>query len=60
MIEHDFNHIDSTIKEMTDHFETRVANMEPKEEKNLLQVPRNTKINQEKEIGRLGLKCHRV
>ena len=30
MIERHFNYADSTIKEMTDFFETRVENMEPK------------------------------
>ena len=33
MIEHGFNCIDSTIKEMTDFFETWVENLELKEEK---------------------------
>ena len=31
MIEPDFNYADSTIKEMTDFFETRVENLEPNE-----------------------------
>ena len=31
MIEQGFNYIDSIIKEMTDLFETRVENLEPKE-----------------------------
>ena len=36
-----FYHADSTIKEMTDFFETRVEKLEPKEEKkNLQQLPR--------------------
>ena len=40
-----FNYADTTVKKMTDLFETRVENMEPKEEKkNLLQLPRNPKI----------------
>ena len=34
MIEQGFNYADSTIKDMTDFFETRVENLEPKEEKN--------------------------
>ena len=34
MIEQGFNYADSTIKEMTDLFETKVENLEPKEEKN--------------------------
>ena len=33
MIKQGFNYADSTIKEMTDYFETRVENLEPKEEK---------------------------
>ena len=33
MIEHSFNYADSTAKEMTDFFEIRVENLEPKEEK---------------------------
>ena len=33
MIEQGFNYADSTIKEMTDFLETRVENLEPKEEK---------------------------
>ena len=33
MIEQSFNYADSTIKGMTDFFETRVENLEPKKEK---------------------------
>ena len=33
MIEQGFNYTDSTIKKMSDLFETRVENLEPKEEK---------------------------
>ena len=33
MIEQGFNHTVSTIKEMTDFFETKVENLEPKEDK---------------------------
>ena len=33
MINQDFNYADSTIKETTDFFETRVENLEPKEDK---------------------------
>ena len=33
MIEQGFNYADSTIKEMTDFFETKVENLEPKEDK---------------------------
>ena len=46
MIGQGFNYADSTVKEMTDFFETRVENLEPKEEKKrLLQLPRNPRIN---------------
>ena len=33
MVEQGFNYVDSTIKEMTDFFVTRVENLEPKEDK---------------------------
>ena len=33
MSEQGFNYTDSTVKEMTDYFETRVENLEPKEDK---------------------------
>ena len=33
MIEQDFNYTASTIKKMTNFFETRVENLEPKEDK---------------------------
>ena len=42
MIEQGFNYADSNVKEITDFFETRVENLEPKEKrKNLQQLPRN-------------------
>ena len=42
MIEQGFNYTDSTIKEMTNFFETRVENLEPKEDrKNLQQLSKN-------------------
>ena len=42
MIEQGLNYVDSTIKEMTDFFETKVENWEPKQEKkNILKPPRN-------------------
>ena len=45
MIKQYFNYADSTIKEMTDFFETRVENLEPKDDKkNLQQLPRNPTI----------------
>ena len=37
MIEQCFNYADSTIKEITDFFETRVEHLEPKEKKKILQ-----------------------
>ena len=37
MTEQGFNHADDTVKEVTDIFETRVDNLEPKEEKKKLQ-----------------------
>ena len=41
-IEQGFNHADSTIKEMTGFYETRVENLELKEDrKNFQQLPRN-------------------
>ena len=43
MIEQYFNYADSAVKEMTDIFEIRVENLEPKKiRKNLLQLPRNS------------------
>ena len=33
MIEKGFNYADSTVKEMTDLFETRVENLEPREDR---------------------------
>ena len=33
MMEQGFNYADSTIKEVSDFFETRVENLEPKEDK---------------------------
>ena len=46
MIKQYFNYADSTIKEMTDFFETRVENLVPKEDKkNLQQLPRNPRNN---------------
>ena len=42
MIKKGFNYADSTNKEMTDIFKSRVENLEPKEEKKYLQqLPRN-------------------
>ena len=37
MINKDFNCADSSVKEMTDFFDTGVENLEPKEEKKNLQ-----------------------
>ena len=33
MIEQSFNYVDSTIKEMTEFFETRVENLEPRKDR---------------------------
>ena len=33
MVEQSFNNADSTVREMTDFFETRVENLKPKKEK---------------------------
>ena len=33
MIEQGFNYVDSTIKDVTDFFETRVENLDPKKDK---------------------------
>ena len=35
MIEEVFNNVDSTVKEMSDFFESRVENLEPKEEQKI-------------------------
>ena len=46
MIKQGFNYADSTIKEMIDFFETRVENLEPKEDKKksyLQQLPKKPK-----------------
>ena len=53
MIEQGFNYADSTIKEMTDFFETRVENLEPKEDKKKSSAAAKKEIHQEKENGRL-------
>ena len=46
MIEQGFNYTDSTVREMTEFLETRVENLEPKEDKkNLQQLPRNPRIS---------------
>ena len=64
MIEQGFNYAASTIKEMTDFFETREENLEHKEDKN--KSSKASKKNQEKKSSkekkkvRLRLKCHRV
>ena len=62
MIEHNFNYADATIKEMTDLFETRVENLEPKEDRKKSSVAskKTKKSPQEKEKGRLLLQCRRV
>ena len=56
-IEQGFNYTDSTIKEMTDIFETREENLEPKEnkKKNSTAAKKTKIIFQEMEKGRLRL-----
>ena len=62
MIVHGFNYADSTIKEMTNFFETRVENLEPKADrkKTFISFQEIQKRSKEKEEGRLRLKCRRV
>ena len=62
MIEQVFNYADSTIKEMADFCETRVENLEPKEDRKKSSVASKKiqKIPQEKEKGRIQLQCCRV
>ena len=61
MNEQSFNYADSAIKEMTDFFETRVENLEPKEEKKKYStVLKNQEKSQEAQRGRLRLRCRRV
>ena len=51
-IEQGFNHAHSTVNEMTDFFETRLENLEPKEDKKNFQQP----LRKEK-IRNLSRKC---
>ena len=62
MIEQGFNYVDSTIKEMADFFEARVANLEPIEDrkKSSVACKKSKKNPQEMEKGRLRLQCRRV
>ena len=60
MIEQGFNYADSTVKEMTDFFKTKVENLEPKKEKIFSSCQENRQESQEKEKGRLRLQCCRV
>ena len=57
MIEQDFNYADSTIKELTDLFETRVENLEPKEGRKISSVSieksKKSYKKRKKEKGRL-------
>ena len=49
MIEEGINYTSSTIKEMTDFFETRVENLEPKEKKKLFTILNATKFEDNKQ-----------
>ena len=62
MIEQGFNYADSTIKEITDFFETRIENLEPKDDKKKVfcSCQEIQETPQEKEKGRLRLQCCRV
>ena len=62
MIKQGFNYADSIIKEMTDFFETRVENLEHKEDKKKIfsSCQENPHESQEEEKGRLRLQCFRV
>ena len=55
MIEQGFNYADSTIKEMTDFFETRVENLEPNEDRkkifsNCQEKPQKSKEEEKKRL----------
>ena len=43
MIDQGFNYADSTIKEMTDFFQTRVENLEPQGDKKILMTAKKLK-----------------
>ena len=62
LIEQGFNYANSTIKEMTDFFLTRVKKLEPKEDKkkSSAAAKKTKKGPHEKEKGRLRLQCRRV
>ena len=62
MIEQGFNCADSTIEEMTDFFETREENLEPKEDrkKSSAASKESKKAHKKRKKGRLRLQCRRV
>ena len=61
MIEQGFNNANSSIKEMSDFFESSVENLEPKEDRKIFSSYQEIQeICQEKEKGRLQLQCYRV
>ena len=64
MIEQGFNYADSTIKVMTDVFETRVENLEPKEDKRkssaAVKKIQGLEIYQEMETNSLSFQSRRV
>ena len=59
MIEQGFNFADSSVKEMTDLFETRVENLEPKEEKkkSSIDAKKSLKKIKKRKIRRLKIQC---
>ena len=46
MIDQDFKHADSIVKEMTHVFDTRVENFDPREEKKMHSAASKIKISQ--------------
>ena len=48
MIEQGFNYADSTVKDMTDFFKTRVEHLDPKEEKKIYST--ESKNNKNKKV----------
>ena len=60
MIEQGFNYADSSIKEMTDFYETRVENLEPVEDKNKSSTAATSchEIPQENQEEEKGIICY--
>ena len=58
MIGQGFNYADSTIKEMTDFFDTRVENLEPKEDRKKSSAAAKKSLKKiKKKMGRFQLQC---